>query len=274
MSDYTLDPHLIPFTTTLIKRAGVRLLDYYGSARSTPKGRFDLVTDADTAIESLVLGELREHWPDYQVIAEESASSGGEQVAEWCWVLDPLDGTINFALSIPFFAVSLALLHNGDPVLGWIYDPLREELFFGQRGAGCYLNDQRLMIPAGLMRPAIIGGSTGFLEHRCAAIHRIIQRFGKLRILGSQTLHLSYVAAGRMQAAVNYEARVWDNAAGSLLIHEAGGYFTDITGHPYFPLTPGSAVLAGQAVPCLGAAAAMHDDMITLLADGTEENNL
>lgn len=193
------------FAVQLVRDAGELLLDYFGQVGSVPKGSNDLVTVADTAVEDFMLKKVQRHFPDHQVIAEESTGPGTDSIKEFSWVIDPLDGTVNFAMGIPFFGVSLALLNEGDPLLGCVYDPVRKELFQAQRGAGSLVNGQRLVIASDNSSPAPVGGSSGFLDWGALAgpaspLLPIMRHFGKMRILGSQALHLCYVAARRLES--------------------------------------------------------------------------
>ena len=251
--------------------AGDRLLDYFGEVGGVAKGRFDLVTRADVAVEELMLAELQRQFSNYQVIAEESTGLGTDSIQELCWVIDPLDGTVNFAMGIPIFSVSLALLRDGDPVLGLVYDPVREELFQAQRGGGSSVNGRTITVPAGTSSPVPVGASSGFLGRGGQAgppspLVSVMRRFGKMRILGSQALHLCYVAAGRLRAAISWESRLWDDAAGALIAQEAGAQYTDFWGCDVFPLEAGCPVLAGEPIHSLAACPSVHREMVEILA--------
>jgi myo-inositol-1(or 4)-monophosphatase len=247
-------------------------------------------------VEALILERLRNRFPEHQVIAEESSGEGTTDIDEFCWAVDPLDGTVNFAMGIPFFAVSLALLYHGHPVVGCVYDPVRRELFRAERGGGSFVNDQRLRIrpdapveapaqagsppdislpgtpPGQAGQAAPVGVSSGFLEQQARGgldfpWLPVFERYGKVRVLGSQALHLCYVAAGRLQAAINWESRLWDDAAGALVVQEAGARYTGFEGEPVFPLEAGSRVLAGEAIHSVAAVEGAHQEIVALLAD-------
>jgi myo-inositol-1(or 4)-monophosphatase len=263
----------VSFVTGVVKAAGQRLLADFGQVDSQPKGNFDLVTATDLAVQSFIQGELRNRFPDHQLIAEEGYPFRQSTPAEFCWVIDPLDGTVNFALGLPFFCVSLALLSGGSPLLGWVYDPVRAELFFAVRGRGSFLNDRRLTVQAHQatsLRP--IGGSSGWLEWALASgqgrsLLALLQRYGKMRLLGSQALQLCYVAAGRLRAAISWESRLWDDAAGALIAGEAGADYTDWWGQPVFPLSPNSAALAGAAMHSIAATPENRAGILALFGD-------
>jgi len=248
-----------------VTEAGKLSLDYFGSVSGVPKGPLDLVTDADVAVEEFLVERLLDQFPSHQFIAEESTGPNTEAIQEYCWVIDPLDGTVNFVMGIPFFSVSLALLHNGEPVLGWVYDPVREELYYAERGVGSFSNGQRLVASSDSSPLVPIGGSSGLLSSGvvtglASPLGPMMQRFGKIRILGSQALHLCYVAAGRLRAAISWEARLWDDAAGALIAQEAGG-------RDVFPLRAGSRVLAGKPIHSVAAPPAVLLEILELLAE-------
>jgi len=260
------------FATKLIKEAGQRLLADFGQVGSRPKGDFDLVTSADLNTEEFLKTEILQHYPTHQIIAEETLQTNPSLNDNYCWVIDPLDGTVNFALGIPFFSISLVLLVENKPVLGWVYDPIHKELFHAQKGKGSFLNSQPLQIDhIPDTRPLPVGGSSGLLDQMMRtdssdSLSLIIQRFGKLRILGSQALHLCYVAAGHLRAAVSWESKLWDDAAGALIAQEAGAYYTNLWGDEIFPLPADSKLLTGQSIHSIAATPVIHQDLVAILS--------
>jgi myo-inositol-1(or 4)-monophosphatase len=236
----------------LIGEAGKLLLSYRGQAAARVKGPFDILTDADLALESLILGRLTEKFPGWQIISEEKTAKGAQTLSEFCWVLDPLDGTVNFALGLPSFGISMALLHHGDPIIGWVADPLHDELFFARRGRGSYLNGRRLSVDV-QPPPILVLIDTNILDWAgtlpdASRLTELIRTFGKTRNLGSQALHLCYVAAGRGIAALTMASKIWDDAAGSLIVHESGGMYVSWSGGSVFPLKAGDSALAGGGI--------------------------
>ena len=203
------------------------------------KSRADLVTDIDLASERLLVAALREHFPTHAILAEEG---GGEaQTAGYLWLVDPLDGTTNYAHGYPVFSVTLALLHQGELELGVVYDPLRDECFTAERGRGAWLNGRRLRVSstAGL-RLALL--STGFPYHRFTSADTNIAQFNAMIMQcqgvvrsGSAALDFAYVAAGRSDGHWELGLRPWDSAAGALLVREAGGRVSDWHGDAYTP---------------------------------------
>lgn len=230
------------------------------------KAPLDVVSDLDVWAESQVVEFLAEHFANDSILSEESANVVA--YADRLWVLDPLDGTVNRTGDVPFYAVSLALLVGGIPSVGFVYDPDRDELFSAVIGCGAKLNGEPMKVAEqGLRGIAMTNGVLNALrqvpEERLASVFRQI---GKMRNFGAQALHLAYVAAGRLCGAVSVETRLWDNAAGALLVTEAGGCYSDIAGREPFPVTAGDPTLAGGASSCIAASQAVHPELCKLLA--------
>lgn len=259
----------LSFAIDILRVAGRRIMTDYGRVGSQPKGDFDLVTKTDTEIEQFIQQEIRRNFPDHGIIGEETVQATYDTISDYCWLIDPLDGTVNFALGIPFFCVSLALLKSGQPILGVIYDPVRDELFHAQLGNGSFVNDELLRIETNSKSSNPIGGSSGVLKWSArhkdeTLILNLLEQFGKLRILGSQALHLCYVAAGRLNAAISWEARLWDDAAGALIAQEAGALYTDFSGQNVFPLGSGSSLYTGESIHSIAADKDTHQTIISL----------
>src|SRR5438270_296866 len=188
----------------IAREAGALLANYY--ERRVPfelKGEFDLVTEADRASERLVVERLRSHFPTHNIVAEEGG--GHESPSEYSWYVDPLDGTTNFAHSFPCFNVTLGLARAGEMVAGVVYDPIRQEMFSAERGAGAYLNNRRIHVSS-VKRLADSLASTGFpsrIRHHNVNIHfyyQLATASRGVRRTGSAAIALSYVAAGTLAA--------------------------------------------------------------------------
>lgn len=199
------------------------------------KGEYDLVTAADRASEDLVVERLRSHFPSHSVVAEEG--TGHQRSSDFCWYVDPLDGTTNFAHGFPVFNVTLALEQAGELVAGCVFDPTRQEMFAAERGAGAYLNNRRIRVSkVNKLEETLV--ATGFPSRRRHAnlnIHfyyQLAMFTHGVRRAGSAALDLAYVASGRLDAFWEFNLNPWDVAAGILLIREAGGKVTDMHGHP------------------------------------------
>ncbi len=199
------------------------------------KGEFDLVTEADRSSERLIVSRLKELYPTHAIVAEEGG--GQEGSSEFRWYVDPLDGTTNFAHGFPAFNVTLALEHAGELIAGVVFDPTRNEMFSAERGAGAFLNDQRIRVSkAQTIQTSLV--ATGFpsrKRHLNINIHfyyQLAMLSHGVRRAGSAALDLAYVACGRLDAFWEFGLNPWDMAAGILLIREAGGPCTDMRGAP------------------------------------------
>jgi len=200
------------------------------------KGEVDIVTESDRRSEALIIARLRKHFPDHAIIAEEGG--GGGVGAKYCWHVDPLDGTTNFAHGYPCFAVSIGLAEDGQPVAGAVFNPVSEELFTAARGEGAYLNGKPIRVST-IEKLATSLVATGFPTHhrkRSANINYYWEytlRSHGVRRDGSAALDLCSVACGRFDAFWEFGLKSWDTAAGVLLVQEAGGKISDLSGGPY-----------------------------------------
>jgi myo-inositol-1(or 4)-monophosphatase len=201
------------------------------------KESFNLVSDADIDAEQAIVGAIRRAFPSHAILAEEQHPHEGD--VEHLWVVDPLDGTNNFAHKIPQFAVSIAYCHHGRPMCGVIYNPIREEWHTAVRGEGAYLNGRRVQVmDAARLDLALVG--VGFyydrgamMEATLAAIRDFFRaQVHGIRRFGAASLDLCSVAQGMFGAYFEYELAPWDFAAGSLFVEEAGGRVTTCRGEP------------------------------------------
>ncbi len=221
------------------REAGQLLRDRLAMNRTIDyKGTVDLVTDADRASEELVARRIGDAFPDHTVFGEEGTGGPPADLdrSTYIWIVDPLDGTTNFAHGFPHFAVSIALEHAGETLLGVVYDPMLDEMFVGQKGAGATLNDRPISVSrADQMIRALV--TTGFpydLNARgetMAIWDALVNITQGTRRTGSAALDLCYVASGRLDGFWERPLQPWDTAAGALLVQEAGGtvsgYFSD-----------------------------------------------
>jgi myo-inositol-1(or 4)-monophosphatase len=200
------------------------------------KGEVDLVTESDRRSEQLVVARLQERFPDHAIVAEEGG--GAAAAAKYCWHVDPLDGTTNFAHGYPCFAVSIGLAELGVPIAGAVFNPVSDELFAAARGKGAYRNDDRIRVS--LVEK--LGSSlvaTGFPTHQRKKSSNInyywqfTLRSHGVRRDGAAALDLCSVAAGRFDAFWEFGLKSWDTAAGIVIVEEAGGRITDLGGQPY-----------------------------------------
>lgn len=219
------------------RRAGEVLREGFGTHhRVRYKGEVDIVTETDERSEEVIREALLGAYPSYGMLAEEGGESAGEDDARW--IVDPLDGTTNYAHGLPIFAVSIALEKAGEVVAGVVHDPMRRETFVAERGRGARLDDESIGVSETeeLVRALVVTGFPYYRKEVPAALDlfgRLSMRTQSMRRLGSATLDLCYVAAGRLDAYYERGGYAWDFAAGSLILEEAGGKLTDYKGRPF-----------------------------------------
>jgi myo-inositol-1(or 4)-monophosphatase len=220
-------------------RAAGDVLNYYADRDKLIefKGQANLVTIADKKSEELIIGGILGRYPTHSILAEESgASKSGIAIK---WIIDPLDGTTNFAHGYPFYCVSIAVEEEGEIVCGAVYDPIREEMFSAARGAGAYRNGESLRVSdvSQLSQALLI---TGFPYNFRERLDTVIHQFEKFLVSsqavrrgGSAALDLCYVAAGRLDGFWELYLQPWDTAAGRIVLEEAGGRVTDFKGETF-----------------------------------------
>lgn len=229
----------------IARRAGDYLRDGFQERKeiATKSSAIDLVTQYDTGAEALITQALGEAFPQYRILAEEGDYKNGHG-DDLTWIVDPLDGTINFAHGLPIFAVSMALYRGAQPLLGIIYDPIRGECFQAVAQGGAYVTNgegdtQKLSVSD---QGSLLGSllATGFPYDRHHSRHDNRAQFGAflkavqgVRRMGAAALDLAYVAAGRLDGYWEYKTSIWDVAAGVLLVQEAGGRVTVPNGEPF-----------------------------------------
>lgn len=232
--------HFLDIATEAALAAGAVLQKYWGNLESVKeKGRpGDLITEADAAAETVVLEILNRHFPDHQILAEESGKQGN-QTSQYLWAIDPLDGTTNYAHQYPFFATSVGLLVDGIPQVGVIFDPFRQELFRAAKGLGATRNRQ----PIHVSTTSTLANSllvTGFAYDRRETKDNNYAEFCHLthltqgvRRAGAASLDLAYVACGRLDGYWERGLSPWDITAGVVLVEEAGGKVTAYDQRPF-----------------------------------------
>jgi myo-inositol-1(or 4)-monophosphatase len=199
------------------------------------KGPGEFVSAADVKAEKVLRTELAKARPGYGFLMEESGAEVGSD-RHHRWIVDPLDGTTNFLHGIPHFSISIALERDGDIVAGLIYEPVRDEMFWSEKGGGAFLNDRRLRVSARRhLGEALIGTGIPFVgrgDHGTylATLGAVMAATSGVRRLGVASLDLAYVAAGRLDGFWEFGLSPWDIAAGIALVREAGGYITDMAG--------------------------------------------
>ena len=245
----------------IARDAGQILRDRFGQPHDVRfKGTIDLVTEADQAAEDLIANRLRALCPEHDLLCEEG-NVGVTAGSAYRWVVDPLDGTTNFAHGMPTFAVSIALEDTGVPVVGVVYDPMRDELFVARKGAGATLNGAQIQVSAvdQLIASILVTGFSYDFERRAhqAAVWRdFLMRVQAIRQTGSAALNLCYIAAGRLDGYWERGISAWDVAAGAVIVTEAGGVVTDMRGGTF--RSDDREILASNG--------AVHDDLLAVIA--------
>ncbi|WP_420420865.1 inositol monophosphatase family protein [Simkania sp.] len=275
--DKQLDlPNLLRSRLTMVAtlaamKAGELLKRAFGTHPefTTKEGRHNLVTEWDNKAESLIIDFIKTHFPEHRFLAEESGESG--EVREGIqWIIDPLDGTVNFVHSIPMFSVSIAAAVQNEILAGAIYNPMVEELFIAEKNNGAYLNGTRLKVTeTAVLDSAICATGFPYNVHEnplCCIDH--FNTFAKmgipLRRIGSAALDLAYVAAGRYDGFWEVSLRPWDYAAGKLIVEEAGGTFTNFAGEPYKTFEEG---------PIVASNGILHDQILKNIKATLEKSN-
>lgn len=239
--------------------AGAAVLQHFFNGNfsvSHKEGINNLVTEADHASEKAIFDTIRNDFPDHFLLSEEA----GEIVQDsaYKWIIDPIDGTINFGNGIPICCVSIGIEHQGRMIMGAVYNPFIREFFFAEKGKGATLNDR----PVHVSDKADVGTSclvTGFpytyLDQPNGPLEvfsRLIRSGIPVRRLGSAAIDLCWVAAGRFDGFYEHKLQAWDSAAGYLIVEEAGGKVTDMEGNPYNPNQPGIVATNGK----------IHDELL------------
>jgi myo-inositol-1(or 4)-monophosphatase len=204
---------------------------------SNKEGVNNLVTEADHASEKAIMDVIRKNFPGHYILTEETGAI--VQDSAYKWVIDPIDGTVNFAHGIPLNCVSIAVEHEGEIVLGVVYNPHMNELYFAEKGSGSTLNDKPIRVSeqAETIKACLVTGfpytyinmPNGPLE----IFERFIRKGVPVRRLGSAAIDLCWVAAGRFDGFYEHKLEPWDSAAGYLIVEEAGGRVTDFTGSKF-----------------------------------------
>jgi myo-inositol-1(or 4)-monophosphatase len=251
---------MIEFAIATARESGRLLRDRLGTRLEVShKGIINLVTDVDLASEQLIREAIATHYPRHQILAEEGGLA--ESSSEYRWIVDPLDGTTNFAHGFPIFAVSIALEYRGEMILGVVYDPTRDEMFAAERGAGAALNNRPIRVSGATeLNSSLL--CTGFpydirtsqltnLDHwsNFALAARALRR------TGAAAIDLCYVGCARFDGFWELTLSAWDTAAGALIVSEAGGRLTDLTGGTFSVYKPD--VIASNGL--------IHDQMIEVV---------
>ena len=247
------------FIISIAKEAGVFLKERLNEKREISyKGEINIVTDADRMSEELIMSKIDKKYPGHDILAEESM--GTERGSAFKWIIDPLDGTTNYAHGYPVFCVSIALEKEGQVCLGAIYNPILDEMFVAEKGKGAFLNDKRIAVSStvDLSRSLL---ATGFPydirkdeNNNMNYFHVMARNAQAIRRAGSAALDMAYVATGRFDGFWELKLMPWDTAAGWLLIVEAGGVVSDLFGNSFSLQSPHILVSNGK----------IHEKMIAI----------
>src|SRR2546425_1492074 len=252
---------MLNFAIQTARDAGRLLAERLGRiTQISHKSEIELLTEVDLASERLIIDRIKTYYPRHSILAEESGETKVAESSEWKWIIDPLDGTTNYAHAYPVFCVSIALEHNGAIELGVIYDPMRDEMFSAERGRGAALNERRIHVSkVNSLNHAMV--CTGFpydLPGRVEAT-RLMADFvingQAVRRDGSAALDLSYGAGGRFEGFWEIGLRPWDVAAGVVMGVEAGGRGANLQGQPFDIYRP----------PILASNGLIHEQMMRVL---------
>ncbi len=252
--------------STLIKaaEAGAAVMQRYFQGEytiSNKEGINNLVTEADHASDKAIFEIIRNDFPDHYLLSEEA----GEIIMDssYKWIIDPIDGTVNFAHGLPLCCVSIGLEQDGEIILGAVYNPFINEFFFAQKGYGATLNDKKIAVSSetSVAKSCLVTGfpytyldqSNGPLE----VFSRLIRGGVPVRRLGSAAIDLCWVAAGRFDGFYEHKLNAWDSAAGFLIVEEAGGRVSDFNGKPYSLYQPHIIATNGR----------IHDELVAVVND-------
>ncbi len=252
---------MLNFAIQTARDAGQILLEKFGrKINISMKGDINLVTEADLASEKMIIERIKSYYPKHSILAEESGNAVVYGDSTWKWIIDPLDGTTNFAHGYPCFCVTIALEHEGKIVLGVTYDPTRNELFAAEKGQGATLNNKSIRVS----ETDNIGNSlicTGFpydfkqKENFARHLTDFLLQSRGVRRDGSAAIDMAYVACGRFDGFWEEGLNAWDVAAGVLMIEEAGGSVTYYDGSPFSVYAP----------PICASNGLIHTEMLKIL---------
>jgi len=228
----------------------IRKFDEADFKISNKEGINNLVTEVDHASERVIFEVIKAAYPDHYILSEEA----GEivQDSQYKWIIDPIDGTVNFAHRIPLCCISIGIEYKGEMILGAVYNPFINELFVAERGQGATLNNKKIQVSTKedvVSSCLVTGFPYTFLDMPNGPLDvfdRFIRRGVAVRRLGSAAIDLCWVACGRFDGFYEHKLQAWDSAAGFLIVEEAGGQVTDLNGAPYSPYKPGIAATNGR----------------------------
>ncbi len=241
------------------REAGGVLLEEFGkSPNITAKADGTLVTETDIRAEGKIINAIKDAYPKHNILSEEG--SPGEKPSKFCWIIDPLDGTHNFIRGIPVFGTSIALAMEGEVILGVIYMPIADEMYTALKDNGAYLNAKKISVSSNNLAEATIIYDSGFRrggEAMLKGLGRIAENAFNIRMTGSTARGLSFVAEGKVDAEIEYTDKIWDFAAGAIIVEEAGGMVTGHNGKKW-TLNTTNYLISNKVI---------HSQILSLIAD-------
>ncbi|MFY8127370.1 MAG: inositol monophosphatase family protein [Chitinophagaceae bacterium] len=227
------------------------------------EGINNLVTEVDHKSEKAIIEIIKSNFPEHFILSEEAGAM--EQNSEYKWIIDPIDGTVNFANGIPICCVSIGVEYNGKMEMGAVYNPFMNEFYFAQKGFGATLNDKKINVSTqnDLIKSCMVTGFPyTYLDMENGPLQvfeKFIRKGIPVRRLGSAAIDLCWVAAGRFDGFYEHKLSAWDSAAGFIIVEEAGGKVTDLKGNYYNPYQPG--LIASNGL--------IHDELVRVVNGGT-----
>ena len=250
-------------------KAGANELQKFFNKKFTishKEGINNLVTEADFAADKAIKKVIKDAFPDHGIVSEESDEKVSE--SDYRWIIDPIDGTVNFANGIPICCVSVGLEYQGNMLMGAVYNPNMNEFYLAEKGKGATLNDHKISVSnkAEVIRSCLVTGFPyNYLDNENGPLEvfqKLIKKGIPVRRLGSAAIDLCWVAEGRFDGFYEHELHAWDSAAGYLIVEEAGGKVTNLAGKPYSPFQPGIIATNGK----------IHDELQKIIAGGPVSN--
>ncbi len=245
---------------------------FFGRVTTTTKGDDTPVTEADHAVQAAILDFLADRYPSHSIVAEEEIPEPDRHAAitssEYCWVVDPIDGTRNFARKVPLYSSSVGVLHHGRPVAGAIFDAMSGDVYSAVVGEGAFCGDRRLAMKDRPLGSDSVVAVSSIRLHALPPTVREWQQRVAYRNYGSLCMHLAWVADGMLDAAYALECKLWDIAVGSLLVEESGGKVTRADGGAVWPVELAS--YQGEDIPVLAGSPGMHSRLLESLCSDEE----
>ena len=257
---------MLEFIKSLAKEAGKKLLDFSGEFDTGElqfKNARDLVTVYDKQTEDFIVGEILKKYPDHDIFAEESGKSN--KSGEYCWIIDPIDGTTSFVHQQPFYSISIALQKAGETILGLVYAPKLGEIFWAEKGRGAFMNGTPIKVSSSdkLINSVLATGfaclRAGMEENNLPVFCRVAPEIRGIRRYGSAAIDLAYTACGKLDGFWELNLKPYDIAAGVIILQEAGGKVTDFNGKISFPE---NGIIATNT--------SIHNELLSLINDKRE----